>query len=189
MQGLPRSAQLYLAGLWALALAVAGGGLRLLWAPLSLPELLAALIFAVLLTVADLTAFEMDDGRIVSIAVAVLIGALTSLAWPALLAAIMLGTICGALARNREWWNVLSTIAVRWLAAATGVALATLHVGTWTVDAGGDAIPYTSLPSLGALLLTGAVFYLVERGAVALLAWLSSGTPLSVGLRPHRDEL
>ncbi len=189
MQVLPRSAQRYLVGLWALALAVAGGGLRLLWAPPSLAELLAALIFAVMLTVADLTAFEMDDGRIVSIAVAVLIGALTSLAWPALVAAIMLGTICGALARDQAWWNVLSTIAVRWLAAAASVALATLHVGTWTVDAGGDAMPYTSLPSLGALLLTGAVFYLVERGAVALLAWLSNGTPLSVGMRPHRDEL
>ena len=122
MQVLPRSAQRYLVGLWALALAVAGGGLRLLWAPPSLAELLAALIFAVMLTVADLTAFEMDDGRIVSIAVAVLIGALTSLAWPALVAAIMLGTICGALARDQAWWNVLSTIAVRWLAAAASVA-------------------------------------------------------------------
>lgn len=189
MRALSWPAQLYLAGLWFIALVVAIGAPGVQWRPPAAPELLAALIFAALLMVADLTAFEMDNGRIVSIAVAVLIGALTSLSWPLLLGAIVLGTLCAALARDLEWWKLLSTVAVRWLAVAAGVALASFHAGTWIRDPQGGIMPYTSVQALVALLITGGVFYLVERGAVALLGRLNEGTPLSEGLRPRRDEL
>lgn len=189
MRALSRPAQLYLAGLWLIALVVAIGAPGVQWRLPAAPELLAALIFAALLMVADLTAFEMDNGRIVSIAVAVLIGALTSLSWPLLLGAIVLGTLCAALARDLEWWKILSTVAVRWLAVAAGVALASLHVGTWIRDPEGGIMPYTSAQALVLLLISGAVFYLVERGAVALLGRLNEGIPLSEGLRPRRDEL
>ncbi|NWF81612.1 MAG: response regulator [Chloroflexi bacterium] len=189
MRALSWPAQLYLAGLWLIALVVAIGAPGVQWRPPAAPELLAALIFAALLMVADLTAFEMDNGRIVSIAVAVLIGALTSLSWPLLLGAIVLGTLCAALARDLEWWKLLSTVAVRWLAVAAGVALASFHAGTWIRDPQGGIMPYTSVQALVALLITGGVFYLVERGAVALLGQLNEGTPLGEGLRPRRDEL
>ncbi len=189
MRALSWPAQLYLAGLWLIALVVAIGAPGVQWRPPAASELLAALIFAALLMVADLTAFEMDNGRIVSIAVAVLIGALTSLSWPLLLGAIVLGTLCAALARDLEWWKLLSTVAVRWLAVAAGVALASFHAGTWIRDPQGGIMPYTSVQALVALLITGGVFYLVERGAVALLGQLNEGTPLSEGLRPRRDEL
>ena len=112
MRALPPTARYYLVGLWSAALLVGIGSLVVLWNPPSLPEFLAALIFLVMLTVADLTAYEMDNGRLVSIAVAVLIGALTSLTWPMLMAVIVAGTILGAMSRDLDWWQIVSTIAV-----------------------------------------------------------------------------
>lgn len=196
MRALPQPARFYLIALWTLAL-VAGAGLAVLsWAPPAwhdLPaELLAALIFVVMLTIGDLTAYELDNGRLVSIAVAVLIGALTSLHWPMLLVMIICGTVLGAASRDLDWWQIVSTIAVRTLAAAIGVGLATLHLGgmDWLKDPDvGSALPYTSIPALLVLVLTGGAFYLIERGAVAGLVRLTDGVSLREGLRPRPDEL
>ncbi len=189
MRALPPTARYYLVGLWSAALIVGTGSLVVLWQTPTLPGFLAALIFLVMLTIADLTAYEMDNGRLVSIAVAVLIGALTSLSWPMLLAVIVVGTILGAMSRDLDWWQIVSTIAVRWLAAAAGVALTALHKDGWLIEPGVGSLPYTSILSLAILVLTGGVFYLIERGAVAGLLRLTEGTPLSEGLRPRPQEL
>jgi signal transduction histidine kinase/ActR/RegA family two-component response regulator len=192
MRALPPSARYYLFGLWSLALLVGIGLSVVLWHPPTLAELLAALLFVVMLTIGDLTAYEMDNGRLVSIAVAVLIGALTSLHWPMLLAVIVGGTILGALARDLDWWQVASTVAVRCVAAAVGLGLAAIHAGGWewmqAPGRGGD-LPYTTIFALVILVLTGGAFYLIERGAVAGLARFTEGTSLRDGLRPRPQEL
>jgi signal transduction histidine kinase/CheY-like chemotaxis protein len=192
MRALPPPARLYLIGLWFLAL-LAGGGLALrVWRVPSLAELLAALLFVVVLTIADITAYEMDNGRLVSIAAAVLIAALTSLHWPLLLVMIVCGTVFGAASRDLDWWQVVSTVAVRWIAVAAGVLLAALHQGGWNWIANSDksgTLPYTTIVSLLVLVITGGVFYLIERGAVAGLARFSEGAPLREGLRPRPQEL
>lgn len=188
MRALSLPARYYLVGLWCAATLLAGGSLTILWVPPKLAELLAAMIFVVMLTVADLIAFEMDNGRAVSIAVAILIAGLTSLTWPLLLTVIAIGTLCGALARDVAWWQIVSTIAVRWISAVAGIAIATLHTGLLASPAPG-LLPYTTLPALVALLATGAVIFLIERAAVALLARLNERTPLRGVLRPSAEEL
>jgi signal transduction histidine kinase/ActR/RegA family two-component response regulator len=191
MRALPTPARSYLIGLWSLALLVGIGLSAALWRLPSLPELLAALLFVVMLTIGDITAYEMDNGRLVSIAVAVLIAAITSLHWPLLMVAIVGGTILGALSRDLDWWQVASTVAVRWLATAVGVALAALHQGGWAWMLRPEiavGLPYTTILSLAVLLATGAAFYLIERGAVAGLACLTDGVPLREGLRPRPQE-
>jgi two-component system, NtrC family, sensor kinase len=192
MRALPTSARSYLIALWSLALLVGIGLSVALWRTPSLPELLAALLFVVMLTIGDITAYEMDNGRLVSIAVAVLIGALTSLHWPMLLVTIVGGTILGALSRDLDWWQVASTVAVRWIAAAVGLALAAIHQGGWAwlqAPENAAGLPYTSILSLAVLLATGAAFYLIERGAVAGLLRLTDAQPLREGLRPRPQEL
>jgi two-component system NtrC family sensor kinase len=189
MRALPPPARYYLVGLWSAALLMGIGSLVVLWRPPTLPEFLAGLIFLVMLTIADLTAYEMDNGRLVSIAVAVLIGALTSLTWPMLMAVIVAGTILGAMSRDLDWWQILSTIAVRWIAAAAGVGLAALHKDGWLIEPGIGSLPYTTFLALAVLVATGGVFYLIERGAVAGLLRLTEGTPLRQGLRPRPQEL
>ncbi|NTU77815.1 MAG: response regulator [Chloroflexales bacterium] len=189
MRALPSPARYYLIGLWCIAITVGLGILVLVWRVPTLTELLAALIFTVMLTVADLTAFEMENGRLVTIAVAVLIAALTALSWPMLLAAILIGTCCAALARDQEWWQIASTVAVRWLAAAVGKALAVLSLEGWAVEAGVGALPYTTILALAVLFLTGALFYLIERAAVAGLAFLTEGQPLREGMRMREGEM
>lgn len=189
MRALPQPARYYLVGLWCTALLVGIGSLTILWKPPTLPDLAAAAIFVVMLTIADLTAFEMDNGRLVSIAVAVLIGALTSLTWPSLLAVIVIATVAGALASDTGWWQVASTIAVRSIAGAAGVALASLHLTGSMAEPGIGILPYTTVGSLAILVLTGGVFYLIERGAVAGLALLTDGVKLREGLRPRPEEL
>ena len=188
MRALPSPARFYLIGLWCLALVVGGALSALLWKSPTPAELLAALIFMTLLTFADMTAFELDNGRLISIAVAVLIGALTSVSWPMLLAVIVGGTILGAMSRDLDWWQIVSTIAVRWLAAAAAVGIAALHRGGWMLEPGLGSLPYTSILSLLLLVVTGATFYLIERGAVAGLERFTEGTPLRDGLRPRPQE-
>jgi signal transduction histidine kinase/CheY-like chemotaxis protein len=188
MRALPSPARFYLIGLWCLALVVSGALSALLWKSPTPAELLAALIFMTLLTFADMTAFELDNGRLISIAVAVLIGALTSVSWTMLLAVIVGGTILGAMSRDLDWWQIVSTIAVRWLAAAAAVGIAALHRGGWMLEPGLGSLPYTSILSLLLLVVTGASFYLIERGAVAGLERFTEGTPLRDGLRPRPQE-
>ncbi|HMQ33817.1 MAG TPA: response regulator [Chloroflexaceae bacterium] len=189
MRALPSSARLYLVGLWCVALAVVIGATVSSWhVPLPV-ELLAALIFTVLLTVADLTAFEMASGRLVSVAVAVLIAALTSLTWPLLFVAIVVGTVAGALARDQDWWQVASAVSVRCLAAAAGKLLVDRTRGSWAIEDQVGTLPYTTVLSIAALLLAGGLFYLIERGAVAGLARLGEGKPLREGMRLREGEL
>ncbi len=189
MRALPSPARLYLVALWCVALAVGIGALAVFWRTPTLSALLAALIFTVMLTVADLTAFEMENGRLVTIAVAVLLAALTSLTWPMLLVAIVVGTVAGALARDQDWWQILSTVSVRWMAAAVGKALTELTRDAWALERGVGTLPYTTVLALAVLLLNGALFYLIERGAVAGLARLSEGRPLREGMRLREGEL
>ncbi len=189
MRVLPLPARIYLSALWSLAFVVGLGSLITFWRIPTLTELLAGLIFTVMLTVTDLTAFELENGRLVTIAVAVLIAALTSLAWPMLLAAIVIATCCAALARDQAWWQIASTVAVRLLAAILGKALAELRLGGWAYEPGVGDLPYTTIFALLMLFLTGGLFYLIERGAVAGLAFFSEGQPLREGMRLREGEL
>jgi two-component system, NtrC family, sensor kinase len=190
MRALPPAARFYLIALWSLASFLALGLLIVLpIAPLGLNQLLAALIFAVMLTVADLIAFEMEDGRSVSIAVAFLIAAITSLQWPLYLVIVLIGTVCAAFARDVAWWQTASVVAVRWLAVLAAAAIALLHTGPGVVEPGVGSLPYTTLPALLALLITGVVIYLIERFADAGLETLRDGVPLRRALRLRADEL
>lgn len=190
MRALPPAARFYLIALWSLASLLALGLLIVLpIAPLGLNQLLAALIFAVMLTVADLIAFEMEDGRSVSIAVAFLIAAITSLQWPSYLVIVLIGTVCAAFARDVAWWQTASLVAVRWLAVLAAAAIALLHTGPGMVQPGIGPLPYTTLPALLALLVTGVVIYLIERLADAGLEALREGVGLRQALRLRADEL
>ncbi len=190
MLALPPAARFYLIALWSLASLLALGLLIALpIEPFGLNQLLAALIFAVMLTVADLIAFEMEDGRSVSIAVAFLIAAITSLQWPLYLVIVLVGTVCASFARDVAWWQTASVVAVRWLAVLAAAAIALLHTGPGAIEPGVGPLPYTTLPALLALLVTGVVIYLVERFADAGLEALREGVPLRQALRLRADEL
>ncbi|MFV9506666.1 MAG: response regulator [Oscillochloridaceae bacterium umkhey_bin13] len=189
MHILPQAARIYLFTLWALSLVVALGAAVMLWQPPTPAELLAALIFTILITVADLTAFEPESGRLVSIAAAVLIAALTSLTWPLLVVAVLVGTLVAGIVRDLAWWQIAATVAVRWLAAAVGAYLVSLRLGGWLLEPGVGELPYTTVFGLLTLVLTGAIFFLIERGAVAGLARLSDGTPLRTSLRLRQGDL
>lgn len=190
MRALPPAARTYLIALWSLALLLALGslGVRPI-EPFGLNQLLAALIFAVMLTVADLIAFEMEDGRTVSIAIAFLIAAITSLAWPLYLVVVLVGTVCAAFARDTAWWQTASVVAVRWLAVLAAAAIAALHTTPGVIESGANPLPYTTLPALLALLVTGVVIYLIERFADAGLEALREGVPFRNALRLRADEL
>lgn len=190
MRALPAAARSYLIALWSSAALLALG--ILIVRPLELPspsQLLAALIFAVMLTVADLLAFELEDGRSISIAVAFIIAVITSLQWPLYLIVVLVGTVCAALARDTMWWQTASIVAVRWLAVLAASLIASLHMTSTTIVPGTSALPYTTLPALLALLITGLVIYLIERCADAGLEALLQETSFWKIIRLRADEL
>ena len=157
MRALPQAARIYVFALWGFAVVLGFSSLYLYWRePFATPQLLSALIFVVMLTIADLTVFQEDEGRAASLTTALLIAGFTSLNWPLVLPVVALGTVCGALGRGTPWWQITSVVAVRWVACvlAGGVALAV-----------SGAQPYTTLPALIGLLATGLIIYGVERGA------------------------
>lgn len=157
MRALPQAARTYVFALWGFAVVLGFSSLYLYWRePFATPQLLSALIFVVMLTIADLTVFQEDEGRAASLTTALLIAGFTSLNWPLVLPVVALGTVCGALGRGTPWWQITSVVAVRWVACvlAGGVALAV-----------SGAQPYTTLPALIGLLATGLIIYGVERGA------------------------
>lgn len=194
MRALPQAARLYLIALWSVAILTALGSLVIFPTPPASPtqlvnQLLAALIFTVMLTAADLSAFQMEDGRSISIAVALLVAAVTSLSWPFVLVVILLGTVAAAVARDVEWWQTVSTVAVRWVSFTIAGLIAMVHIDSGVFEPGIGDLPYTTLPALLALVITGALIYLIERAAVAGLETLSEGKPFRSALRLRLDEL
>jgi len=188
MRALSQAARFYLIALWSAALLLAAGSLFVAPSPpFTLNDLAAALIFAVMLAVADLTAFETEDGRAVSIAVALLIAAVTSLSWPLLLGVIVVGTVCGVVARGVAWWQTASVIAVRIVtfAAVAGLAGIPQLVG----EPAGEALPYTTPLALFLLLLSGLLIFLSERLAEAGLELFGGGEPIDLRKRLRLDEL
>ncbi len=187
MRALPQAARWYLISLWCVALFLFF--VALLLSPLpqfQWANVFSALIFAVMLAIADFMAFQRSNGREVSIAVAVLIAGLTVLPLPLLLLVIILGTISPSLARDTPWWQILSIIAARWLmfVAAAGIAFLSS-----AVDPQAAQLPYTTLPALVGLLLTGAVIYAIEQGAEAGLLALSEGQSFRASWRGRLDDL
>jgi len=203
MRALPVRAQIYLGSIWLLALLFFGIALLLLPGQLDpqipqdlLTHLLIALIFAVMLAIADLTTFRLDNNRTVSIAVTLLIAALTAvnLQWALLFLIIALGTLSAGIAQAVPWWRILNTIAVRWLAVslATSIAALTWNMQTPITVTGmlrPDTLHYTTLPAIVGLLVTGAVIYLVEQAAEAGLLAGSTGEPLRAAWRGRVDDL
>lgn len=203
MRALSQRAQIYLAGIWTLAL------LLLLIALLLLPgqrdpqssqplltHLLIALIFAVMLTIADLTTFHMDNGRTVSIAVALLIAGLNaiSLQWALLFLVIGMGTLSAGFAQEVPWWRILLTISARWVAisVATGIAALTWHLYEPVIMIGTvnpATLHYTTLPAIIGLLVTGATIYLIEQAVEAGFVVVCEGTTLHHAWRGRMDDL
>lgn len=195
MRALPQKAWYYLASLWSTALILAFIVLLLLidqqdvQSPLI--HLLSALIFAVMLAVADLTTFDLGDDRTVSIAVSLLITGMTALNWPYLILVIVLGTLSASLGKDTPWWRICTTIAVRCLAVtfAKGIELIVSRVDQLIPTISQDPLPYTTLPTLLGLLLTGAVIYMIEQAAEAGLIAFSENRPLRASWRGRLDDL
>jgi signal transduction histidine kinase/CheY-like chemotaxis protein len=162
MRALPKAARTYLIVLWVVALLLASLSLPLFWrATISLNQVLPALFFVIMLTVADLTASINQRGRTVSIALALLIAGLTALNWPLFLLVVILGTICAAIARDTPWWQAISLLAMRLVALMIGGSLVLLN---WRFgQENGASLPYTTLPDLLVLVATGALIYVIER--------------------------
>lgn len=193
MRVLPQKARNYLAGLWSLALLLVIFALLTLYHQHTgeslLIQLLSASIFAVTLTIADLTAFHLDESRTVSIAVALLITALTVVQWPFLLLVVVMGTLSALLARETPLWQIVSIIAVRWLSVSFAVGVAELTQSVQLALGISQDLPYTTLSSLIGLLLMGAGIYFIERGADAGLLAFREGIPLRAGWRGRWDDL
>lgn len=193
MRALPTVARWYLIILWSTALVLS-------LAPLVVnpiysnsnpePELvpvLSALIFAIMLAVADRTAFHADNGRRASIAVAILIAGMTALKWPMLLLVIVLGTFSASIARSTPWWQTLAVIAVRALAFMIGTGIVWL---TRLIDPSQPSgYNYTTVVTLVGLLCTGAIIYLIEQGAEMGLVATSEGRPLRASWRGRFEDL
>jgi two-component system, NtrC family, sensor kinase len=181
MRALSEVVRNYHLTLWGTAL-VAGTASLFFYSskPFELADLLVALIFVVMLTIADITGFQEGDTRTASISIAILIASLTSLNWPLVLPVVALGTVCGALGRGIPWWQITSAVAVRWLSCVVGggVALLSLWFASQAVDAGRSPLPYTTFESLIGLLCIGLIIYLVERSADTVLIALRDGRSL-----------
>jgi two-component system, NtrC family, sensor kinase len=160
--------------------------------PIILSQLLNALIFVVMLTVADIAVFQEGDNRAPSVSTALIIASLTSLNWPFVLPVIALGTLCGALGRGVPWWQITSAIAIRCLAGVVGGGIAL--IGLWFVltDPAFDErnfTVYTNPQALLCLLGTGLAIYGVERGADAALIALREGRSLRESWPGRMQEL
>lgn len=179
MSALPRAARYYLIGLWCFALSMVALALLVFPPrPIDLPAIISALIFVVVLTIADLTAFDTEDGSMISIAVALLVAGLTALEWPMLLPVIALGTLSAGLAREQPWWQTLSNIAVRCIAFIPALGIVWLSTQVDGQFSASSDLPYTTLPALISLLLVGTLVYSVERLSEAgLLACSQSRLP------------
>ncbi len=201
MRSLPQAARLYLAGLWCTALLLSLG--TILAYPLHAiqpVDILSSLIFAGMLMVGDLTAFEVEDDRVLSITMALLIAGATALSWPLMLGVVIVGTVSAALARDISWWQMISIIAVRMISVVIAAGIALIHQHPSIPRPGAGALsdsaltpllnlPYTTLLSLIALLLTGAIVYAVERIAEGGLVIFAEGKPLRQAIRFRTDEL
>ncbi len=193
MRALPARSQFYIGAIWASAFLALLIALFLTITDLKaavaapdsfLPLLLTALIFAAMLAVADFTAVHLDNGRIVSIAVALLIAGLTATKLHAgfLLLMIVCGTLSPAIAYAVPWWRFVTIIAVRWLAVAlaAGIAFLTWQIGQPIVMMSAAApsgehvftLYYTTWFALAGLFLTGALFYgLIQVAEIDLAAF------------------
>ncbi|NNJ13159.1 response regulator [Chloroflexales bacterium ZM16-3] len=190
MRALPQAARLYLIGLWCTALLLAlGTSLVYPSPPIQLIDILSALIFAGMLMVGDLTAFEVEDDRVLSITMALLIAGVTALNWPLILGVVIVGTVSAALARDISWWQMISIIAVRTISAVIALWIALIHLHDGFFEPGVGTLPYTTLTSLIALLLTGAIIYAVERVAEGGLAIFTEGKPPRQAIRFRLDEV
>lgn len=190
MRSLPQAARYYLVGLWCTALLLSLGiSLGYPSHPIQLFDVLSALIFAIMLMVGDLTSFSMEDDRSMSIALALLIAGVTALNWPLMLVVVIVGTMSAAIARETVWWQMSSIIAVRAISVVFARWIAILHLGDSMLEPGVGSLPYTTLASLIALLLTGAIVYTVERVAEGGLAICSEGKSLQQVMRIRPDEV
>ncbi|NJN18923.1 MAG: response regulator [Oscillochloris sp.] len=190
MRALSQAARTYLIALWSTALLLTLGSLVLFPSPpISLNDLVVALIFTVMLTLADVSAFEMEDGRAISITVALLIAAVTSLNRPMLVVVIIIGTICGALARDISWWQTASVMAVRLISVLAARLIARLHLPDAMHEPGFGDLPYTTLLALVALVGTGFLIYAIERLADGSLTALNARRPLRETISIKRAEL
>lgn len=190
MRALPQAARTYLAGLWSTALLLSLGALFFYpRQPLDLTQALAALIFVIMLIAADMATFEQENGHAFSIAVAVLIAGITSISWPLMLVVAIAGTIIAGLMRDLDWWQIASIVAVRSIGVVAASAIALLHISDGFLQDKIDPVPYTSLQSLIALIVTGASFFLIERVAEGVLEALSAGQRIRQAFQVRFDEL
>ncbi|MBX0330334.1 response regulator [Oscillochloris sp. ZM17-4] len=190
MRALPQAARRYLVGLWCTALLFAlGASLVYPSRPIQLIDILSALIFAGMLMVGDLTSFEIEDDRAISITMALLIAGVTAINWPLMFGVVIVGTASAALARDISWWQMASIIAVRTISVVIASEIALLHLSDGFFEPGVGNLPYTTLTALIALLLTGAILYAVERIAEGGLAIFAEGKPLRQAMRFRNDEV
>jgi two-component system, NtrC family, sensor kinase len=183
MRALPQAARHYLVGLWCTALLLPLGAAFIYpIRPIQLFDVISALMFAGMLMIGDLTSFEVEDARTLSITMAMLIAGATALNWPLMLGVVVVGTVSAALARDSAWWQMTSIIAVRIISVVIASGIALLHLGVGN-------LPYTTIPSLIALLLTGAIIYAIERAAEGGLAIFAEGKPPREAMRIRPAEV
>nr|WP_052295044.1 ATP-binding protein [Oscillochloris trichoides] len=187
---LPQRAQSYLIGLWATAIILSlitalfypRGGIQLI-------DVLSTLIFAGMLMGADLLAFDVKQGRSLSISMALLIAGVTALGWPLMLAVVLVGSISAGVAHERTWWQISTLIAVRMIGILISTGIALLHLGSAFFDVGVGRLPYTTITSLLALLFTGAIIYALDLAAEGGFAMFAAGKAPHEVLRVRSDEV
>src|SRR5262245_8225388 len=142
MRALPQAARFYLVGLWCTALLASLGSLFFFHSrPIAPVDILSALIFAGMITLADMASFELEEDRALSIAIAILIAGITALNWPLMLAVVVVGTLSAALARDISWWQMLSIMSVRAISAIVAAAIASLHLNANFLEPGVGNLP------------------------------------------------
>jgi signal transduction histidine kinase len=142
---------------WGLALVVAAAvGLSIGVIPTTPLLLIGAVLIAVLLMIGELAAVELRDGSLLSLAPALLIGGLSMTSWPLLIFAAVLGTVVPGIIRGRLR---------RAIVESGGRALAIMIAAPIDmISRPQDALPLSTIASLLALPLIGALFYLAEIG-------------------------
>lgn len=144
------SAVIWVAMLFASALALATIGLR----PLTIVALIGAAVVAILLALGDIAAIEIEDGRALAPAPAVLIAGLSLADWPLLMLAALIGTLVATLRRRG--------LAVALRAAGARALAAALAAPIYFFVEPPAVLPYSTLAGLLGLLPIGALVVAIE---------------------------
>ncbi len=184
MQGIPPQLRATVISLWIVA-GVVGVVSTLLVpsAPLNLPLVIAAILFAVGLTLFEALTVTKPSDRLLTVTLALLVAAMNILPWPLFLLATAIGAGSGAFARAAHWWQALNLAASRWITLTAASVILIVFLQQHPFGA-----PLTSLAALIGLVISGLVVYLLERLIIASLAAPTAAEPLHRLFRWRLDD-